>query len=168
MKLLALIRGSARITLRQLLTIAATVALILLIPILAYAQVLPPPVANNPNSAALVGWCAFGYMVLGPLVSTFRPDNPFLPFSVSTQMRMMIVTGGGLAEAVLLAIYGGQPWSQAVIAGFCSAFAAYAGHGTRTLPGATASEAVQQKSGKPPAPPPAADVPLPPPPAVPK
>jgi hypothetical protein len=154
---------------------------VFLLPILAFAQALPPPIANNPNSAALVGWCAFGYMILGPLVSVFRPDNTFLPFSVSIKIRGWIMTGGGLIEAILLAVYGGQPWKLAILTGAVSAFTAFAGHGVRTLPGASAGEAFQQKSGRPPksptdttpspptdAPPTEPEAPLPAPPAIPK
>lgn len=142
---------------------------VFLLSAVAFAQALPPPVANNPNPASLVSWSAFGYMLIAFIVSVLTPNNTFLPFVVSTKARALIATAGGVLETILLAIYTATPWQQALLAGAVSAFAAFATHGARTLPGASTNEAVQQKSGRPaPVVPAVVEEKLPTPPAVPK
>jgi hypothetical protein len=124
--------------------------LLLLISSIAFAQgTLPPPVANNPNPANLVGWCAFGYMILAPIVSVFTSSNTLLPFSLSTKVIAFIASIGGVIEGILLAIYTAIPWQQALLMGLGSAVTAFATHGARPQLGSSSNEAAKQKSGKP-------------------
>lgn len=90
--------------------------LVMLIAGVALAQVdpLPAPAAVNPNPAAVVTWCGFGYLVLSGIVAALKPENPFLPFSIPTSARVTIAAMGAASLIPLQAIVSGVPWLQAV------------------------------------------------------
>lgn len=97
----------------------------------ALAQSDPTPAANNPNPAALVSWCFLGYLAISSVVKALQPDNPMLPFSVPTSVRVMIATIGTAVLGSLTAIIGGVPWTQALLSAGLALFAILTKH---TLP----------------------------------
>lgn len=63
----------------------------------------------------IAGWFAFGTVVITALLSALRPDNTFLPFSLSTRGRVALTFALGVAM-VAAQTYFKQPISDAALA----------------------------------------------------
>lgn len=117
--------------------LACSVAcLVMLVAGAALAQTDPSAPPANPNPAAVVTWCGFGYILLSSLVAALKPDNPMLPFTVPMGARVMIAAVGGIALTCLQAIVSGVPWVQAAL----GMFVAVIGVITKHAPTASASK----------------------------
>ncbi len=89
---------------------------ILLPSISAFAQ-NSPPAPNNPNPPSLVEWSLIATVVLSGLLKALSPGNTALPSEFSPKVLQVINVAGGALTTGLLAIEGGTPWTQAILAG---------------------------------------------------
>lgn len=80
-------------------------------------------------SPALVAWCGFCAIIIGAVVSALRPDNTFLPFSLSTKTRAILALVLGAIAACLTNITHGTPWMQAIGAALVSVITGFAASG---------------------------------------
>jgi len=101
------------------IAILCTIAVLaIVLPALAaFAQDLPTPAPNNPNNPTLVAWSVLASAVLGAILKALSPGNTTLSAELSPTALHIISVAGSVATTCLLAIVGGTPWVQAIVAG---------------------------------------------------
>lgn len=148
-------------------TFTFSILLLLVLSPLALAQDIPVSPPNNINGPVLAGYCGFAYMIINSVVSSMREDNIVITWAPPVLVRVIAALFGGAIQTCLMAITTGIPWSQALGAAVVTVSAAWITSGKRVKPGVSSTEAIAQKSGKPPVEPTAVVEVIPPPPRLP-
>jgi hypothetical protein len=79
-------------------------------------------------------WFTFAAVVIGAVVSSLRPDNTSLPFTLSTGMRASVALALGATQTCLMAIVSGVPWLTALGTATASVITAFLAHGAPHVP----------------------------------
>lgn len=88
----------------------------------------------------LLHWYAAGAILIGAIVSIFRPDNTACPISLPASTRSLIALIGGAAQTALMSIgQDGTPVMTALITAALSVLTALAAHGFRGSPTSSGS-----------------------------
>lgn len=81
----------------------------------------------------LLSWFGASAVVIGSLISIFKPDNTVCPLDLPAKYRVMICVVLGGVQMTLQSLYSGSTWQQSVITSVASVITALLANGSSSL-----------------------------------